>query len=127
MPSQRTRRERATRTRQRVSSGHSPKVDAYGTVRVLDNEYKARIIDFQAGRLALFRVEAPTAPITLELTSPIQVKGRLMKTTFLAEGEEEVELVFQKAGCGCETPRTLRGGRNALIEGAGLTTETADA
>jgi hypothetical protein len=70
-------------------------------------------------------VEAPTAPIDLQLASEPALKGRLMRATFLAEGEEEVELVFQKAGCGCETPKTLRGGRNALIEAAGLTETTS--
>lgn len=115
MPRTRTRRQRSSTS----TSAFSPKVDAFGTVRVLGNEYKVRAIEYAPDRLALFRESDPTNPVTLELSTPIEIRGRNMRTTFIAEGAE-AELVFQKAGCGCETPRSLRGGRNMLLEGAGL-------
>lgn len=108
-------------TNRTQTTGHSPRIDAFGTVRLPDTDFKTRVIEFAADRLALFQDADPANPVVLDLTSPIQIKGRMMKTTFTsAETGEEVELLFQKAGCGCETPRSLKGGRNALIRGAGL-------
>lgn len=100
---------------------HAPRIDAYGTVRIPEAEYKARVIEYAPGQIAIFRELAPTMPVLLSIApeSDIQIRGSLMKTTFIVDNEE-VELLFQKAGCGCETPRNLRGGRNALITGAGL-------
>lgn len=122
MPGSRTRRQRAAREVVSRSAGHKPKVDAYGTVRVLDNEYKARVMEFAPRRLAIFRDISPQTPVVLELTTDPVLKGRLMRTTFTApETSDELELVFQKAGCGCETPRNLRIGRNSLMSAAGLT------
>jgi hypothetical protein len=46
----------------------------------------------------------------------MHIKGRILTAT----AENGAELKFQKAGCGCETPHELRGGRNKLLRDAGL-------
>lgn len=115
MPRTRTRRQRSSTS----TSAFSPKVDAFGTVRTEGDEYKARAIEYAPDRLALFRESDPTDPVILELSTPIEIRGRVLRATYTEDGEDR-ELLFQKAGCGCETPRNLRGGRNMLLEGAGL-------
>ena len=116
----RTQRQRAARTSAVRPVTYSPKVDAFGTVHAGSaSEYKARVLEYAPGHIAIFRDVAPTNPVLIETVSPISIKGRIMRTTFLID-DEELELVFQKAGCGCETPQSLRGGRNKLVREAGI-------
>lgn len=117
----RTQRQRASRASTTRSVTFSPRIDAFGTVKILDvADYKARVVEYAPGRLAIFRDVAPTVPTLIELTSDINIKGRIMRTSTLDADNGEIEIVFQKAGCGCETPQSLRGGRNALIKAAGI-------
>jgi hypothetical protein len=120
-PSSRTRRARsALRTTANTEGPYRPKVDAFGTVSLADNSYKARVINYADGKLAVFQEGAPTSPVLFDLTSDLNIKGRIMTSSIRTPDEEEIEFRFQKAGCGCETPRALRGGRNRLLEAAGV-------
>lgn len=103
----------------RQTTSKPSKVDAFGTVRLLGAEYRARVIDLGDSRLAILRAsdDGGIQGTTLQTTSDIELRGRIMRTTIEAEGGE-TELQFQRAGCGCETPRQLRGNRARLIEAA---------
>lgn len=92
-------------------------IDAFGTLRLPGDHVgeRVRLVEYGDGRFAAFSAAEPTAPVLLEVAE-YQVKGRLLRGT-LADG---AEFAFQKAGCGCETPRELRGPRGRLLEEAGL-------
>lgn len=95
-------------------------VDVFGTLRCGETEARVRLMSLDGGRLAAFEAADPTSPHLFELEGDIHVKGRI-----LTAQTQYGELKFQKAGCGCETPRELRVSRTLLLQGAGLAGEPA--
>lgn len=92
-----------------------PAVDTFGTIKLPGGgEARVRLIEYAVNRLAAFTVDTITSPATFEVEG-MNIKGRV-----LTAQTETGELKFQKAGCGCETPYELRGGRNKLLRDAGL-------
>ena len=107
----RQQRQRAGKTRPR-----QPAVDTFGTLRAPDGaEARVRLIEYAENRLAAFSEADPEHPLLFEVED-MHIKGRILTAT----AENGAELRFQKAGCGCETPYALRGGRNKLLREAGL-------
>lgn len=92
-----------------------PAVDTYGTLRFpSEGEARGRLIEYAVDQYAFFTESDLTHPMTFDVTDA-HVKGRVLTATTPAG-----EVKFQKAGCGCETPYSLRGGRNKLLRDAGL-------
>ena len=92
-----------------------PSVDTFGTLKIPgEGDVRGRLIEYAENQYAFFTEENLTHPLTFAAESA-NIKGRV----FTAQTEAG-EMKFQKAGCGCETPYSLRGGRNKLIREAGL-------
>ena len=90
-------------------------MDTFGTIKLPSGgEARVRLIEYAENKFAAFSVDAITDPAVFEVTD-MNIKGRL-----LTAQTEAGEVKFQKAGCGCETPHELRGGRNKLLRDAGL-------
>lgn len=106
----RTNAQRAQRQKPR-----QPSVDTFGTLRFPgEGEARGRLIEYAENQYAFFTEDNLTHPLTFEAVGA-NIKGRVFSAQ-IAPGEVK----FQKAGCGCETPYSLRGGRNKLIRDAGL-------
>lgn len=100
----------ATRQRPR-----QPSVDTFGTLRFPgEGEARGRLIEYADNQYAFFTEDNLRHPLTFT-AEDAHIKGRVFSAQI-----EPGEIKFQKAGCGCETPYTLRGGRNKLIHDAGL-------
>lgn len=91
-------------------------MDTFGTLKFPgEGEARGRLIEYAENRYAFFTEGNISEPVTFDVTSA-SIRGRI----FTAQLEGEAEVKFQKAGCGCETPYSLRGGRNKLLREAGL-------
>ena len=119
MPLGRERRQQM-RGRSRAATKQRPRqpsVDTFGTLKIPgEGDVRGRLIEYAENQYAFFTEENLTHPLTFAAESA-NIKGRV----FTAQTEAG-EMKFQKAGCGCETPYSLRGGRNKLIREAGLET-----
>lgn len=112
MPLSRTARQQRGRTGRTQPTSYNG-VDAYGTLKAGEHEFKARLIEYAEHQFAAFDATNPQEPLLFNVES-YTVKGRLL-TAQVAEGDD---IKFQKAGCGCETPHNLRGSRGRLMEAA---------
>jgi hypothetical protein len=111
MPARRAATARKPRTQPTAHNG----IDAFGTLKTVTGEMiRARLIEHAPNEFAAFPAGGAD-PIQFTAES-YTVKGRLL-TVQLDDGGE---LQFQKAGCGCETPRELRGARTPLLQRAGI-------
>ena len=111
MPSRTARQQRRRTGRTQPTSYNG--IDAYGTLKAGEHEFKARLIEYAENTFAAFNAQDPQDPLLFTVEA-YTVKGRML-TAQVAEGEP---IRFQKAGCGCETPHNLRGSRGRLMEAA---------
>jgi hypothetical protein len=118
MPLGRERRQqqRVRASRNAAARPRTPAIDTFGTLKFPgEGDARGRLIEYEVDKYAFFTEGSPTTPLTFEVTNA-NIRGRV----FTASLSEEQEVKFQKAGCGCETPYSLRGGRNKLLRDAGL-------
>lgn len=92
-----------------------PSVDTFGTIKFPgESDTRGRLIEYADNLYAFFTEGNLTQPTTFTAFEA-RIKGRVFTAQI-----EQGEVKFQKAGCGCETPQNLRGGRNKLLRDAGL-------
>lgn len=80
-------------------------IDAFGDLRIDGNRIRARLIQISALVYAAFSSDAPQTPILITAATPPTVQGRTVSIALLDGGSLE----FRRAGCGCQTPSSLRG------------------
>jgi hypothetical protein len=89
---------------------HTPRIDAFGKVSIDSHSIGSyRIIETGPQTLTLFHETEP--PRALELSGPYQSKARKLTAT-LTDGST---VLFERAGCGCQTPQALRGPRSRFL------------
>lgn len=82
-------------------------IDAFGQLRVNGGPtIRARIIQVTPITLAVFPEASPESPFQVTLSEPPRIRGRVMTAALADDGGT---LEFQRAGCGCQTPSSLRG------------------
>jgi hypothetical protein len=101
---------RGSRSRHPSNGKYTPRIDVYGTLRLLDGEFLCRLIEYAPSQFAAFTLDIEH-PVTFITDGDFAIKGRIM--TAQVQGGE---VKFKKAGCGCETPHQLRGSRGKLLE-----------
>lgn len=80
-------------------------IDAFGDLRIDGNRIKARLIQISALMYAAFSSDNPQTPLLITAVSPPTVQGRNVTVELIGGGQLE----FRRAGCGCQTPSSLRG------------------
>lgn len=82
-------------------------IDAFGQLRLNGAAtVRARIIQVTPIALVVFPEADPDGPFQVTLSEPARLRGRVMTATLADDGGT---LEFQRAGCGCQTPSSLRG------------------
>jgi hypothetical protein len=113
MPLGRNARQQRGRSARRDPDAWTPRIDVFGTLRLPgEADARCRLIEYAPASFAAFSAADPERPATFRVEGEFAISGRNLRAE-LEGGAGEVR--FQKAGCGCETPQSLRGARAPLL------------
>ena len=87
-------------------------IDAFGDLKIDGERSKARLIQITPITYAAFPSDDPKTPTLITATGPAAVKGRTVTLELIGGGLLE----FRRAGCGCQTPSSLRGPQARFLE-----------
>lgn len=87
-------------------------IDAFGDMKIDGQRSKARLIQVTPITYAAFSQDDPKTPTLLTATGPPRVNGKNVTVELIGGGLLE----FKRAGCGCQTPSTLRGPQARFLE-----------
>ena len=89
---------------------YTPKIDAFGKVSIDSKPHgDFRLIETGEHEMTLFKEDGGIE--VLQLEGKYQTKARKLNAT-LTDGRT---LLFVRAGCGCQTPSSLRGPRSRFL------------
>lgn len=89
---------------------YTPKIDVFGSVKIDGHsEGNFRIIEISPNEIGMF-ADGQT-PWVAQLDGPYVTRARRLSAT-LTDGRT---LEFQRAGCACQTPASLKGPRSKFV------------
>lgn len=87
-------------------------IDAFGDLKIDGQRSRARVIQITPITYAAFSSDDPKTPTLLTATGPAKINGKNLTVELLGGGLLE----FRRAGCGCQTPNSLRGPQARFLE-----------
>jgi hypothetical protein len=87
-------------------------IDSFGDLKIDGQRSRARLIQITPITYAAFTQDDPKTPTLITATGPPKVQGRNVTIELLGGGLLE----FRRAGCGCQTPSSLRGPQARFLE-----------